>query len=163
VSGQPAGVTAALSAASIGAPGAATLNLTVASSAAAGRYAIAITGVGGNVTKTLIATLQVVNAAKPDFVIGINSKALSIPRGRSSKFTVQTVVTGSGVPSIALSVSGLPTGVTARFSPAAINGSGLSTVTLTAAATAKRATTPLTFSGTGAGITHSSTVNLTVN
>jgi subtilase family serine protease len=163
VSGQPAGVTAALSSASFIAPGVVTLNMTAASNAAAGSYSLVITGTGGNVTKTLTVTLVIASAPAPTFTISINAPALSVARGKSRTYNVRTVATGSTVPVIVLSLTGLPTGVTAKFSPATINGTGQSTLSLAAAATAKPATTNLTLSGTAGTTTHSSTVNLTVN
>jgi hypothetical protein len=105
----------------------------------------------------------IASAPAPTFTISINAPALSVARGKSRTYNVRTVATGSTVPVIVLSLTGLPTGVTAKFSPATINGTGQSTLSLAAAATAKPATTNLTLSGTAGTTTHSSTVNLTVN
>ena len=54
-SGQPSGVTVALTPASITAPGSGTskVTLTVASSVAAGAYTISVTGTGGSLTEQL--------------------------------------------------------------------------------------------------------------
>jgi len=65
VSGQPAGVTAGFTAASIAAPGVVTLNVKAASTTAAGTYSLVITGIGGKVTKKLDVTLTVASANKP--------------------------------------------------------------------------------------------------
>jgi hypothetical protein len=88
---------------------------------------------------------------------------LVVTHGKSSTYTVQTVVSGSAPPAITLAIAGLPAGVTARFSPATLTGSGQSTLTLNAASTARRGTQAVTISGTAGATTHSSTLNLTVN
>jgi hypothetical protein len=60
-SGQPAGVTASFSPASIAAPGSGTahLSLTVAKTAATGTYPITITGSGGGIVHTATFTFEV--------------------------------------------------------------------------------------------------------
>ena len=78
--------------------------------------------------------------------------------------TITTAVSGGFSSAIALAASGLPTGVTASFSPASIAapGSGTSKLTLTVASTAAAGTSTITITGTGGGITHTATVSLTV-
>ncbi len=163
VSGLPAGVTAGFSTTSMSAPGTATLTVTVGSSATAGSYPLAINAVGGNITRTLSVTLVVVSAPKSSFGISVAASALVVTHGKSSTYTVQTVVSGSAPPAITLAIAGLPAGVTARFSPVTLTGSGQSTLTLNAASTARRGTQAVTISGTAGATTHSSTLNLTVN
>jgi hypothetical protein len=65
---------------------------------------------------------------------------------------------------IFLSVSELPKGVTATFTPAhiAANGKGSSMLTLAAASSAVAGKTNLTVSATGGGITKTETLALTV-
>ena len=52
------------------------------------------------------------------------------------------------VPSVSLSVTGLPSGVTATFSPTTIAGVGSSTMTLTASTSAPYGSYPITIKGT---------------
>ena len=163
VSGQPAGVTAGFGTASMSAPGTATLMVTVGSNVAAGSYPLVISAVGGNVTRTLSVTLVVVSAPKATFAISVAAPALVVTHGKSSTYTVQTVVSSSPPPAITLAIGGLPAGVTARFSPATLTGSGRSTLTLNAASSTRRGTQAVTISGTAGATPHSSTVNLTVN
>ena len=83
--------------------------------------------------------------------------------GTSATFTVQTALTGTTGPAVALAVGGLPAGVTLSFSPSTLNGAGVSIVTLTASPAAARGGSTLTLSGTAGSATESSTVSLTVN
>src|SRR6267378_2389947 len=64
--------------------------------------------------------------------------------------------------SIALSVSGLPTGVTGSFNPGSVTAGGSSTLTLTAAASAPAATATFTVTGSSAPTTHTATATVTV-
>ncbi len=62
---------------------------------------------------------------------------------------------------MALTVSGLPSGVTASFSPASTTGNS-ATLTLNASATATLGAATLTITGTSGTLTHTSAVSLTV-
>ncbi len=163
MSAAPEGIVASLSASSVVPPGTATLSLSAAAGLAAGSYPIVISGVGDTVTQKATVTLVVSNPAKPSFAFTVGSTTVTVTHGTSTSFTVESAPTGATVPVVALSVSGLPTGVTASFRPSIINGSGTSTVTLTAAAAANRGTAAVTLSGTAGSTTQSSTVHLTVN
>jgi len=72
----------------------------------------------------------------------------SVVQGATTTSSITVGVTGGFSGTIALSISGLPTGVTASFSPASVVGSAGSTLTLTASATAVPGTYPLTVTGT---------------
>ncbi len=163
-SGLPAGVTAAFSPSSIAAPGAgtSTLTLTVSSSTAPGTYSIMVIGNGGGFNRTAPVTLTV--PGTPNFTIAASPSAVSIAQGSSGNSTISTSISGGFNAAIALTASGLPSGVTASFSPSSIAapGSGSSTLTLTVAATAAAGTSTITITGTGGGITHTTTVTLTV-
>jgi uncharacterized membrane protein len=166
VSGLPSGVTASFSPSSIAAPGSgsSTLTFTASSTAATGTSTVTITGTGGGVTHTSTVSLTVVAAAAPDFAVSASPTSLSVTRGGSGNSTVTTTVSGGFNSAVSLSASGLPSGVTASFSPASIAapGSGSSTLTFTASSTAVVGTSNVTVTATGGGITHTATVALTV-
>ena len=110
------------------------------------------------------ATISDGTTATPDFTLAASPTSLSIAQGGSGSSTLTTTISGGFNSAIALSASGLPSGVTASFSPSSIAapGSGSSTMTLTVAGTATVGTSPITITGTGGGVTHTATVNLTV-
>ena len=165
-SGQPTGVTVSFSPTSIAAPGSgtSTATLTVASTTATGTYSITVTGTGGSITHTATISLTVTAAATPAFTLAASPTSVSIAQGATGTSTLTTTVSGGFSSAVALSASGLPTGVTAAFSPASIAapGSGSSTLTFTVASTATAGTSTITVTGTGGGITHTATVSLTV-
>jgi len=85
-------------------------------------------------------------------------------QGSNKTSTITTTVSGGFNSAVALSASGMPTGVTAGFSPTSIAapGSGSSTLTLTVGASVTPGTYPITVTGTGGGKTHTTSVSLTV-
>ncbi|HKH47209.1 MAG TPA: pre-peptidase C-terminal domain-containing protein [Thermoanaerobaculia bacterium] len=100
----------------------------------------------------------------PDFSISASPSAVSIAQGASGSSTITTAVSGGFSSAVALSASGLPSGVTVSFSPSSIAapGSGSSTMTITVASTAATGTSTITVTGTGGSITHTTAVSLTV-
>jgi kumamolisin len=164
--GQPTGVTVSFSPTSIAAPGSgtSTATLAVASTTATGTYTITVSGTGGGITHTATISLTVTSAPVPAFTLAASPTSVSVAQGASGSSTITTTVSGGFDSAVALSASGLPTGVTAAFSPTSIAapGSGTSTLTLTVASTAATGTSTITITGTGGGITHTATVSLTV-
>jgi hypothetical protein len=101
----------------------------------------------------------------PDFALSASPASLSVTQGSSATSTISTSVSNGFNSSVALSISGLPSGVTASFSPTSIAapGSGSSTLTFTASSTATTGTFNTTVSATGGGITHTTVIPVTVN
>ena len=166
-SGLPSGVTASFNPSSIAAPGSgtSTLTLTASSSAAVGAYTITITGTGGGLTETTTVTLTVSSGATPSFTLSASPGSVTVQQGSNGTSTITAAISGGFSSAIALSASGMPSGVTAGFSPSSIAapGSGTSTLTLTASSSAAIGTYTITVTGTGGGLTETTTVSLTVS
>jgi hypothetical protein len=153
VSGLPAGVTASFS------PNPATYNsylqLTTSSSTAPGIYTLTVTGTSGSITATTSFTLTV-NA--PGFTL----TAVSANIGQGSTTTTYVFVndmygfTGN----VNLTLSGLPSGVTASFSPNP--SSYYSMLTFTASGSAGIGSYTLTLTGTSGSLTATTTMTLGV-
>ena len=154
VSGLPAGVTASFSPASTTTTS--TLTLTASSTATVGTATVTITGTSGSLTHTAIFTLTV--TAAPDY--SLSATSASVVQGASGTSTLTVNGLNSFAGSVALSASGLPSGVTASFSPASTTTS--STLTLTASSTAALGSATVTITGTSGSLTHSTTLALTV-
>ncbi len=154
-SGLPTGVTAGFSPSSIPAPGSgsSTLTLTVGSSATSGTYTVTVTGTGGGVTQTTTVSLTVSSSSSPSFTLTANPTSVSVQQGADGTTTITSAIAGGFDSAVALSASGLPSGVTAGFSPSSIAapGSGSSTLTLTASSSATTGTFSVTVTGTGGG------------
>jgi subtilase family serine protease len=160
VTGMPFGTTAAFTPATIAAPGSGTsiLAFTLPSTVLPGTYPLTITANGNGIFKTLTFTLNV-----PSFILE-TSTSVKITAGLSMPLVVLTTAEGGFNSSIALSITGLPSGVTAAFSPAtfAAPGSGYSSLTVTVASSVKAGTYPLTVTAVGGGLTKTSAITLTV-
>ena len=105
------------------------------------------------------------NPSAADFALGVSPTSLSLPQGSSGSTTVSTTVSGSFNSSVALSVSGLPPGASASFSPTSIPapGSGTSTLSVTAGSTTAVGTYSLTVTGSGGAQTHTAALALVVS
>jgi hypothetical protein len=98
--------------------------------------------------------------AVPDFSLSASPNSLSVAQGESVTSTI-TVNPQSGFNgSVNLSASGLPSGVTAGFSPNPATSS--STMTLTASATATTGTSTITVTGVSGNLTNTTSLSLTV-
>jgi hypothetical protein len=163
VSDLPKGVTAALSHTSIAAPGngASTLTLTEITGAAASIYNLTITGTGGGVTKTATLRLTVV---LPSFTLMLSGTSVTMKHGGTIPVTVTTTVVSGFNSAVAFSLTGLPKGVTAGFSPTSIAapGNGSSTLTLKAASGTASGTFTLTVTGAGKALTETQKLTLTI-
>ncbi|HEX3527521.1 MAG TPA: hypothetical protein VH988_10660 [Thermoanaerobaculia bacterium] len=163
-SGLPAGATATFSPTSIAAPGSGSSTLTLgAGTAAAGTYTVTITGTGGGKTHSTTVSFTVTTTTSPDFALFVSPTSVSTASGSASTATASTTVSGGFNAAVALSISGVPTGATAAFSPTSIAapGSGSSTLTLTTG-TAAAGTYNLTITGTGGGKTHTAALTWTI-
>ncbi len=163
-SGEPTGVGVSFSPASIAGTGTSTMSITVASSVAAGTYAITVTGTAGPTVESTTVSLTVTAPATPAFTITVSPSSGSLNQGQSGYATVTTAVSGGFNSAVTLSATGLPSGVTGSFSPnpIAAPGSGTTHFTLTVSKSAKTGTYPITITGTGGGITHTTTLTFEV-
>jgi uncharacterized membrane protein len=163
ISGLPKGITARFAPASVASPGSGSSKLTLAaaSSATARTYNLTITAKGGGVTHAQPFSLTVV---VPTFTLTLGASKASVPAGGSIPIPVSTAALNGFKSAVALSVSGLPTGVTASFAPTSIaaQGNGNSKLTLKAASSTVASTYNLTVKGTGGGVTRTQLVSLTV-
>ncbi|HEV7558504.1 MAG TPA: proprotein convertase P-domain-containing protein [Kofleriaceae bacterium] len=98
-----------------------------------------------------------------DFTITPNPTSQTVTAGSSVSYAINTTVLSGSAQSIALTATGLPTGLTASFNPATITAGQSSTLTVTAAATATAGTTQFTITGTGASATHTAGASITVS
>ncbi len=166
VSGQPAGVTVSFSPTSIAAPGTGTssVTLTVASSTVTGTYPITITGTGGGVTQTTTISLTVTAPAPPAFTISVSPTSGYLNQGTSGYVVVTTTVSGGFNAAVALSATGLPSGVTGSFNPTSIAapGSGTSNFTMTVSRSARTGTHTITITGKSGSTSHTTTFSLQV-
>ena len=151
-SGLPSGVTASWSANPTTSES--TLTLVATSTASPGQYTLTITGTSGSITQTTTVKLGVY---VPTFTLS-NGGKIAIGLGTSSSSTVYVTPLYGFIGSVNLSVSGLPSGVTASWSPNP--SASQSTLTLTASSAVTVGQYPLTITGTSSSITQTTTLTL---
>jgi kumamolisin len=164
--GQPSTVNVGFSPNPIGAPGSgtSTMTMTVGSTTATGTYPITVTGLGGGITHTATVSLTVTASASGNFTISVSPTSGYLYQGQSGYAVVTTKVSGGFNSAIALSATGVPSGVTYNFTPASIGapGSGSSDFNLIVARTAPTGTYPITITGTGGGVTNTTVLTFTI-
>jgi subtilase family serine protease len=166
VSGLPSGLTASWSSNPVtlsGENGSSTLTLTASSAATVGSATVTVTANGDGLTVSKQITVQV--APAPTLTIGAASTSLSVVQGKTVTDAISLTgdTTYSGAAS--LSVSGLPSGVTASWSgnPVTLTGeSGSSTFTLTSSSAAIVGSATITVTANGDGLTASKQISIQV-
>jgi hypothetical protein len=108
-----------------------------------------------------------VGAGTPGFTVAAAPATLAINQGAAGTSTITVASQNSFSAATTLSVTGLPTGVTAAFATNPVtppaNGTATSVLTLTASATATTGLATVTVTGTSGSITASTTIALTIN
>jgi len=97
---------------------------------------------------------------QPGFTLSATQVAVSIKQGTSGSSTITIGPQNGFSGSVSLAISGLPSGVTAMFSPASTTGA--STLTLTASASAVTGTSLLTVTGSSGTLKSIATIALTI-
>jgi kumamolisin len=144
-----------------------TLTLTASATATTGTATVTITGTSGSLQATTTIALTVNSSGTANFTISASPSSVTITQGSNGTSTITITSQDSFSSATTLSASGLPSGVTAGFSPNPVtppaNGSVNSTLTLTASATATTGTSTITVTGTSGSLSHSTNITLTVN
>jgi hypothetical protein len=154
----PAGVTASFSPNPATSTSASTLTLNLSHTATIGKANITITGTSGSLVRT---TTLKLTTLLPNFTLSALPNALIITPGTSGTTTITITPTNTFDQNVTLSASGMPAGVTASFSPNPATSSSTLTVAVDISATAV-SEKKITITGTSGGLSHTTTVDLTV-
>jgi uncharacterized membrane protein len=160
VSGLPAGATGTFTPASLVGSGTTSLSVSTATTTPAGSYTLTITGTDGTLTHTATVTL-VVN--QPDFAISAAPASQSVQQGGTTSYTVTLAAINGYSGTVNFSVTGLPVGATATFTPASLVGSGTSTLAITTANPTTSGSYALSITGSDGTLTHTASVTLMVS
>ena len=161
-SGTPSGVTITFSPTSISGAGTSTMSIAVAATAATGTYTITVSGTSGSTTETTTVSLTITAPVTGSFTLSVSPTSGYLDEGQSGYATVTVTATGGFDSAVALSATGVPSGVTSSFSPASITGSGTAHFNLSVSRSAPTGTYPITITGTGGGVTQSTTLTFEV-
>ncbi len=162
VAGLPSGATASFSPASLAmTANTATnvaLSLTPGSATPAGTYLLAVKATSGTVTSSASVTLTV--TAAPDFSVSASPSILTVTQGSSAASTLTITRVGTFTGTVSLSASGLPSGLSASFSPTSTTSS--SKLTLSANGSTTAGTYTVTVKGVSGSLIHTTALTVTV-
>ena len=155
----PTGVTATFNPISAGAN--TILTLAASNTATTGPATVTVTGSGGGLSRSTSIALTVNATQTPSFTISATPANVTVNQGATGNSTINITRNGGFTGAVGLSISGLPSGVTANFNPASATGNN-SIVTFTAAAGAPAGTTTVTVAGMGTGVAGSPTTSISL-
>jgi subtilase family serine protease len=155
-SGLPSGVKAAFG--TNPATSTSALSFTSTGTAAIGMFTVTVAGTSGSLNSKV--TIRLTVNPGGDYTLSVSPSSLTVAQGAkvASDIAVNPLGGFNGI--VSLSASGLPTGVTATFSPKSTKAA--STLTLTASSKAALGTVTVTVIGTSGNLSHTTTVSLTV-
>ncbi|MGA2181677.1 MAG: S8 family serine peptidase [Bryobacteraceae bacterium] len=100
--------------------------------------------------------------ATPGFTIGAAPSSFTLKQGASATSAISVAASGGFQGNVALSLTGLPAGVSATFNPPAVAAGGTTTLQLTASASASAGAVPLTVKGVSGSLSSSVSLSLSV-
>jgi hypothetical protein len=159
--GMPNGVTASFSPAS--SASSSVLTLTASSAATAGTSTVIVKGTSGSITASTPVTLTVTGGVvTPTFTLASSPSSLSVTQGSSATDTISVTDVDGFSGAVSFSATGMPSGVTASFSPTSSATSSVLTLTASSTATTGGPVT-VTVTGISGSTTATTTIALTVN
>ena len=100
---------------------------------------------------------------QPDFSVAATPASRNVPPGTGTGYSVSVTPSNGFTGNVAFSVTGLPSGATASFSPSSVTGSGSSTLSVSTSSSTPTGSYVLTITATnGSNLTHSTQVTLVV-
>ena len=140
--------------------GTSVLTVTASSTAANGLYSVCITGTSG--TEVAWAPNIQLRVVQPEFTVSPVSTSLTFAPGSSNGSYIWVLYDNGMIGNVSLAVSGLPSGVTASFTPNPITATGVSFLQLTASSAATPGTYNVTITGTYGSLNVATNLVLTV-
>ena len=163
VTGLPSGVTAQPATLTLTPGKAQNVTIAAASSAAAGSASITLSGTSGALTHTATVTATISSPSPPDYTFTVSPSSLTIAPGAAGSPASVTATAANGFTgTVAVAITGLPTGVTATPATLSLTPGTAQSTTLAASSTAVAGASTITFTGTSGSLTHSATLALTV-
>jgi uncharacterized membrane protein len=146
VTGYPTGSTVSYLPSSVAAPGNSTLSVKTSTTTPNGTYTLTIKGTSSaKVVRSTTVTLTVI---APDFAVSTSPSSVAVLQGQSAVYPVAVDALNGYTGTIALTVTGYPSGATVSYLPTSVAAPGSSTLTVRTAATTAVGTYTLTITGT---------------
>jgi len=165
VAGLPSGAIATFNPPTVTGSGTTTLTISTSSATPTGSYTITLTGTSGALVHTGTATLNVGPSGTDftDFAGSVSPGYQTITPGSSTHYDLGISPINGFTGTVAFSVSGLPSGATAVFTPSTITGgSGTSITNISTSSSTATGSYPVIVTATSGSHVHSTKVNLNV-
>jgi hypothetical protein len=135
------------------------MTMVAAATAPAGTYTVTVKGTFGSIVNTAIVQITIPAAS---FGMAASQAAISLTKGSANSATMISATNPTGIGGkISLTITGLPTGMSASFSPSTIAPSGSSTLTLAASQTAVAGTYKVLIKGTFGAVSSIAEIQVT--
>ncbi len=162
IGGLPAGISVSASQLNLNPGTLASVTFKAGSSANPGTVSVSFQAVSGSISHSADTTLQVQSAKAPDFSISVNPGKVALSQGsHSAPISVAVGALNGLTGDVAVTVSGLPSGVSASSSSFNVDAGGTGQFSLSAASGAKPVSGTITLAATSGSLSHSA--SLTVN
>ena len=100
--------------------------------------------------------------APPDFSVTATPSSRTVTPGTGTSYSVTVTPSGGFSGNVSFTVTGLPAGATASFTPSFVPGSGSSTLSVNTSSSTPAGSYPLTITATSGNLTHSTQVTIAV-
>jgi hypothetical protein len=162
VTGLPAGVTGTFMPGTVMAGASSNLKLTAMPGATAAMASFTVHGSGNGFNHNASAQLTVTVPPVNDFSISVDPSSQMVMAGSQAVYNISTAVTSGNAQSLALSVTGLPDGVTGGFTSNTINAGDSTMLTLTADPNAPSSSATFTVSAVATSGNHAAMADIMV-
>jgi subtilase family serine protease len=156
-SGLPSGVSASFNPSTISGSQTSTLSLTASNSVTIGNSTATVTGTSGSLVATAAIALSI------DFAMSISPATQTVTAHKGVSYTTTITMKSGFTGTVNLSVTGLPTGATAKFNPPSLSASGTSTLAISTTGATPAGTYALAVAATSGTLTQTVNVPLIVN
>jgi hypothetical protein len=160
-SGLPTGATASFNPNPIQSGQSSTLTIDTTQATPPGTSTVTVTGTGTEATHSTTISLTV--NPPDDFSMSADPDTMTLNAGDSGQSTIATTITHGVAQTVSLSVSGLPAGASGSFDQDPIQSGQSATLTISTSPSTPGGTYIVTVTGTGAEVTRTATISLTVN
>lgn len=161
LSGIPANASYSLSPVSVINSGTSTLTVN-AGTAMTGSYPLTITGTSGALAHNTIVTVNITAPPLSDFSISVSPTSRTVTRGAGTNYAVTIARLSGFAGAVNFSVTGLPSGASATFSPNPTTGTS-SKLSITTRSTTPTGSYKLNITGTSGSLSHTTPVTLIIN
>jgi PQQ enzyme repeat len=170
VSGLPSGVTVSPATATVAVGSSTTFTLMAAADAVVGTTTVKVYGASGTLSTSIPVALTVTASgpsgppSNADFTLKATPSTLALAPGASGQVTLSSTAMDGFSGAIAVTVAGVPTGVTVSPSTISVTVNNPLVITLTAASDAPATATPVQvrFIGTSGKLSHTAAIQLTI-